>query len=466
MKYQAMSEAVIAAAGGRGNITSVTHCATRLRIDVRDTSAIDVGAAKAADQALGAVVSGGQLQVIIGPNVTEAYNDFLETAGFEIGGGAVADDEQTAKDIAAGIKQGNVAVGLIERFGNISAQVFMPIVPALIVGGLILPIKNLLVNYGGMSTDSGTAQVLLAIFSASFSFLPVYLGYQLAAVMKMQPIMGAMLGALMISSSISGVEGLDFFGIPIPANDYSSTVVPIVLGVVFMYFVDRVLQKIIPDVTKLFLKPLLTMIIVVPVELIVLGPIGSMMGYALSDAVTWLMNNVAFIATPILAALNPYFVMLGLDKAYIAIEVTSLAQLGWAPIIFGFISNLCIGGTSLALATAMKGDKAKRGMVTTVAITALCGVTEPAFYGSLIERPRLLIGTAIGALCAGLVAGVFVLKEYVAGACPGLLSALIFIAPDGSMGNFVLACVVAAISIAVSFIAARVIIAKYPEYAM
>ena len=163
-----------------------------------------------------------------------------------------------------------------------------------------------------------------------------------------------------------------------------------------MYFVDRGLQKIIPDVTKLFLKPLLTMFIVVPVELIILGPAGSMMGYALSDAVTWLMDNVAFIATPILAALNPYFVMLGLDKAYIAIEVTSLAQLGWAPIIFGFISNLCIGGTSLALATAMKGNKEKRGMVTTVAVTALCGVTEPAFYGCLIERPRLLVGTAIG----------------------------------------------------------------------
>ena len=291
-----------------------------------------------------------------------------------------------------------------------------------------------------------------------------FIGYQLAAVMKMQPIMGALLGAIMISSSISGAEGLDFLGIPIPTNDYSSTVVPIVLGVVFMYFVDRGLQKIIPDITKLFLKPLLTMFIVVPVELIILGPAGSMMGYALSDAATWLMDNVAFIATPILAALNPYFVMLGLDKAYIAIEVTSLAQLGWAPIIFGFISNLCIGGTSLALATAMKGNKEKRGMVTTVAVTALCGVTEPAFYGCLIERPRLLVGTAIGALCAGLPAGIFVLKEYVAGACPGLLSALIFIAPDGSMGNFVLACVVAVIAIVVSFIAARVIIKKNPNY--
>ena len=239
MKYQAMSETVLKAVGGKENITSVTHCATRLRIDARDTSIIDLQLAKSADQALGAVVSGGQLQVIIGPNVTEAYNDFLDFAGIEVGGGTVADDAQTAKDLAEGIKSGNTAMGLIEKFGNVSAQVFMPIVPALIVGGLILSIKNLLVNYCGLSTDSGTAQVLLAIFSASFSFLPVYLGYQLAAVMKMQPIMGALLGAIMISSSISGAEGLDFLGIPIPTNDYSSTVVPIVLGVVFMYFVDR-----------------------------------------------------------------------------------------------------------------------------------------------------------------------------------------------------------------------------------
>ena len=126
--------------------------------------------------------------------------------------------------------------------------------------------------------------------------------------MKMQPIMGALLGAIMISSSISGAEGLDFLGIPIPTNDYSSTVVPIVLGVVFMYFVDRGLQKIIPDITKLFLKPLLTMFIVVPVELIILGPAGSMMGYALSDAATcsWITWHLSLLQslqplTPILS---------------------------------------------------------------------------------------------------------------------------------------------------------------------
>ena len=89
MKYQAMSETVLKAVGGKENITSVTHCATRLRIDARDTSIIDLQLAKSADQALGAVVSGGQLQVIIGPNVTEAYNDFLDFAGIEVGGGGL-----------------------------------------------------------------------------------------------------------------------------------------------------------------------------------------------------------------------------------------------------------------------------------------------------------------------------------------------------------------------------------------
>lgn len=459
MKYKSMSQTVLNAAGGPANIIAVAHCATRLRIDVRDVGRVDLEAAKAAERALGAVVSGGQLQVIIGPNVTEAYNDFLELVGGDVGAGAVPDDDSTIADLTAGMKR-NTAMGMVERFGNYSAQVFMPIVPALIVGGLILAIKNLLVNYCGISTDSGTAQVLLAIFSASFTFLPVYLGYQLAAIYKMQPIMGALLGALLVSPSISGVEGLDFLGIAIPAVDYSSTVVPVFLGVSFMCLVDRLLSKVIPDVVTLFAKPLLTMFIVAPVTLIALGPVGSLVGYALGDAVTWLMANASAVATPILAALNPYLVMLGLDKAYIAVEVTSLAQLGWAPIIFGFISNLCIGGTALAVATSVK-DKAQKSMITTFGITALCGVTEPAFYGALIERPRVLAGTAIGALVGGLIAGIFVLKEFVAGACPGLLSALIFIAPDGSMGNFYLACVVALVSIVVSFVATKIIIKRF-----
>ena len=150
MKYEKMSHSILAAIGGVENISSVAHCATRLRIDVKKLDAIDLDAVKKAEYALGAVVSGGQLQVIIGPNVTEAYNDFLEVAGIDFGAGVVADDEGTIADMAASVKS-NGAVGIVEKFGNITAQIFMPIVPALIVGGLILAIKNLLVNTAGLA---------------------------------------------------------------------------------------------------------------------------------------------------------------------------------------------------------------------------------------------------------------------------------------------------------------------------
>lgn len=135
----------------------------------------------------------------------------------------------------------------VNKFGNFSAAVFMPIVPALITGGLILAIKNLMVNYLGMGVDSGTAKVCLAIFSAGFSMLPVWIGYTMANKLKMEPIMGAFLGAVLVSSSISGVEGLDFFGIPIPAVEYTSSVMPIVMGIILMYWVDKLLKKIIPE---------------------------------------------------------------------------------------------------------------------------------------------------------------------------------------------------------------------------
>lgn len=163
----------------------------------------------------------------------------------------------------------------LNKFGNFVAPIFMPVVPAMITGGMILAIKNLLVNYFGMGVDSGTAQLMLMIFDAGFAFLPVYVGYTLASQLKMQPIMGAFLGATLIAPRFATGTVTDFFGIAIPQVSYSSTVIPIVLGVFFMYYVQKVLKKIIPEALTFFLTPLITMIVVVPVTLIVLGPIGN-----------------------------------------------------------------------------------------------------------------------------------------------------------------------------------------------
>ena len=127
--------------------------------------------------------------------------------------------------------------------------------------------------------------------------------------------------------------------------------------------------------------------------------------------------------------------------------------------VMGLVSNLCVGGSALAVDFHIK-DKAQKGMISSFGITALCGVTEPAFYGSLIMRPKCLIGTAIGAVCAGLVAGIFGLQNYVVGGCPGLLSFFYFLPADGSTGNIILYFVVSIVAIIVSFLATTIILKK------
>ena len=451
-KYTKMSQQVLEKVGGLSNITFVEHCATRLRIHYAIKSKVDVEAIKGIENVVGVVAKTGQVQIIIGPEVNDAFNDFLDVSGWK-----PTDDRPTVVEEEPEKKN---ALYYVNKFGNFCAGIFMPIVPAL-TGGLILAIKNLLVNYFGMSTDSGTAKVCLAIFSAGFSMLPVWIGYTLSNKLKMEPIMGAFLGAVLVSSSISGVEGLDFFGIPIPTVTYTSSVLPIVMGVILMYWVDKLLKKIIPEMVRYFLKPLLTMLIVVPITLIVLGPIGTELSGVVGNAIQAFFNAAGFIALPICAAINPYLVMLGLDKAITPILVEGISSIGYdlAVVPMNYISNLAVGGSALAVAMHLK-DKGRKGMIASFGVTALCGVTEPAFYGSLIMRPRVLIGTACGAMAGGLIAGIFQLKNYVVGGCPGFLALLFFLPSDGSMGNLILALVSGIVTVIVSFIACTIVLKK------
>lgn len=452
-KYTKMAEGVLKDVGGLENIKFVEHCATRLRIHYYSKNKVDVEAVKKEDKVVGVVEKSGQIQIIIGPEVNDAYNDFLDVSGFNPN-----QTENVTSEVEDEPEEKNFMYYL-NLFGNKCAAIFMPIIPAMITGGLILAIKNLLVNYFGFTDDSGTAQLLLNIFTAGFSFFPVWIGYSFAKSLRMEPIMGGFLGAVLYVCS--DAEGLDFLGITVPTVTYASSVLPVILGVGVMYFVDKGLKKIIPEMFIYFLKPILTMVIVTPITLIILGPIGTELSNAVGYGIQSVMSVAGWIAMPILSALYPYMVMLGLDKAFTPIMAQSIAEIGYDPfnMVMGLVSNLCIGGSALAVAFHLK-DKGQKGMISSFGVTALCGVTEPAFYGSLIMRPKCLIGTAIGAINAGLIAGVFGLKNYVVGGCPGLLSFFYFLSPDGSTGNIILYLVVSAVAIIVSFVATTVILKK------
>ncbi|MFQ8584219.1 MAG: PTS transporter subunit EIIC, partial [Holdemania massiliensis] len=165
-----------------------------------------------------------------------------------------------------------------------------------------------------------------------------------------------------------------------------------------------------PEALTFFLTPLLTMIVVVPVTLIVLGPLGNQLSGYIAAFCIWLTNTLGFIAQPILSAIYPYMVMFGLDKGLSPIGIELIANLGYNSVtgVMGFVSNICIGGTALAVATTIKDNKAQKGMIASFGVT-VCGVTEPAFYGALLSRPSVYqYGNR--ALSAGLVAGIFGLR--------------------------------------------------------
>ncbi|MFZ3389321.1 PTS transporter subunit EIIC [Buttiauxella gaviniae] len=452
-KYREMSRLALEYLGEVENINHVTHCATRLRIDVIRKSLVNVEALKKLPQCAGIVDKQNQIQIIIGPNVNDAYNDFIDVSAWKEGGDSRAEFIEESNDPRN-------ASYYLNKFGNFVSPIFMPVVPAMIVGGMILAIRNLLMNYFGLDINSGTANVLLAIFQAGFTFLPIYIGYTLASQLKMQPIMGAFLGAVLLTERIDDVAGLNFLGINIPQISYDSTILPVILGVFFMYYVDKLLKKIIPEFLTYFVKPLLTMAIAVPVLLIILGPLGTYLSGAIGIFCIWLGDTLGFISQPILAAVYPYMVMLGIDKALSPISVHLIATVGYNSVTgtMGFISNLCIGASALAVATSIKDNKAQKGMIGSFGITALCGVTEPAFYGCLISRPKVLIGTAMGAISGGLVAGIMGLRSFVEGGCPGLLTFLFFVDKDGSLQYVFTAAIVAMVSILVSFFACRVIL--------
>ncbi|MEY8355990.1 PTS transporter subunit EIIC [Lachnospiraceae bacterium 54-53] len=456
--YDDMSRYILENVGGTENITNVTHCATRLRIEVAKKSKVNMEALKAVPNTAGIVDKGRQLQIIIGPKVNDAYNDFLVLSGWKPGMNANTEVE----DLSA--NQIHNAKWALDKVAGFMAPVFMPIVPAMIVGGMILALARVGINYFGLDTSTGTVNICMALFQAGFTYFPIYVGFTMSKQLKMPEIYGAFLGAVLICDRINGVEGLSFLGIPIPQVSYGSTVFPVMLGVFFMYFVYKFVKKIMPEMFTFFGTPLLTMIIVIPVELIVLGPLGTYLSNGVAAACMWLSNTLGFVTQPLLAAVYPYMVMFGIDKGIGPISIAMIAEQGY-DIIFGnmgFISNIAVGAAALAVATQLKGEdnKAMKGLYSSFGITALCGVTEPAFYGALISRPKALMGTACGALAGGLIAGIFGLKKYVQIGCPGLMTFIMYIDDTGSLYYVVIAAIVAAVTIAVAFISTRIFISR------
>lgn len=444
--YTAMARGIVAKAGGEGNIVSATHCMTRLRLVLRDTAQFDTDGVKAVPGVLNVIIQNGEYQVVIGQDVPDLYAEIQKFEGIKAGG-AVEDAQAAAAD--AKLQQGNVINGILSFIGG----TFSPVIPVLVAGGLTGAVLSLLTSVFGVSAESGTYTIVYAINQATFYFLPVFIGFAAANRLKANGYLGAFLGAILLYSTINGAEGLDFFGIPVQTVTYSSTVFPVILGVLFMSVVYKFLQKHTPVFLKTIVVPLLTMLITVPVTLIVLGPIGNTLGTWLANGVYAIYQAVPPIAVMIIGITTPLMVFFGMNNATYPVVFALMAAVNSDPLICTGMApaNVAVGGACLAAALLAKSVEEKSVSVS-AGVTALCGITEPGVYGVLFPKTYPLIGAMIGGGVGGLLAGLLGMTQYVI-STPGFISIAAYIDPSGSSYNLMVSLLVMVVALVIGFVA-------------
>ncbi len=445
--YNAIASAIIEKAGGASNITRVSHCMTRLRVQVQNASKVDVDGSKKIGGVLNLVINNGEYQYVIGQDVAQLYEAMLKQGNFA-SGGAVEDKEAEKQDAAAGKKK-NIGGAILGFIGG----TFSPVIPVLVAGGLTGAVLTLLSTVFGVSTESGTYQVLYGLNQATFYFLPVFIGYSAATKLNSNGFLGAFLGAVLLYYGATGTSIPDFLGIPIAETAYNSTVFPVILGVLFMSVIYKFLQKHLPVVMRTIFVPLITMLITVPVTLIVLGPIGGWAGELLANAVLAIYNVIPPVAVMLVGCLTPWMVFFGMNNATYPIVFALMAEVGSDPLICTGMApaNVAVGGACLAVALKSRQMETKSVGVS-AGVTALCGITEPGVYGILFPQRTPLIGAMIGGGIGGFLAGILGMTQYVI-STPGFISIPAYIDPSGSPKNLIYALIVMVLALVVSFVA-------------
>lgn len=420
MNNQETAKKIVEAVGGTDNINSVFHCITRLRFDLKDNQKVDQTTLKSLDKVMGTNVSGEQFQVIIGNDVPKVFDSLVEQyPTLQNNENKIKKDETTGKST----KKKNV----ISSIFDVISGVFAPILPAIAGAGLLKGLIALLVSLGWMSAGTDTYRIISAIGDGVFYFLPILLAVSAARKFGANPYVAVAVGASLLypdmGALLSSGNGVHFIGIPVTAVSYASSVIPILLSIWLMSYVEKYVDRYMPSSLKLLFVPLITLLVVVPVTLILIGPLGTFIGDGLSGLINWLIAKGGIFAGILIGGTMSLLVMTGMHYALVPVIISNLAKFGvdkFLPITY--IANMGQAGATFGVFLRAK-DKKLKSLALSTGLTALMGVTEPAIYGVNItyKKPFLagLIGSAAGgAISLGFGANAYVLAGN--GGIPGL----------------------------------------------
>lgn len=428
-KYDGLARIIVQNVGGKSNIVGLTHCVTRLRFTLKDESLAQTEILKQTDGVITVMKSGGQYQVVIGQHVGDVYDAVTSIA-------KISTEEKGESSIEKKT--------LFSEFISIVTGVFTPLLGMLCACGMLKGLLAMSVGFGWLSKTSGLYVLLFNAGDALFYFLPVIVGYTSAKKFKANEFTGLMIGLTMCSPAIvamskgdvlGSIMGMNYYntilGIPMvlpSTGNYTSTVIPVIVAVWVASKVEKGLKRVIPTVVKSFLVPFFTLVIVLPLTFLVLGPITSTASTFLGNLTITVYNFAPWLSGAILGFIHQILVIFGLHWSYAAIRYNNFATLGYDTVI---TPNFCAPFTQAAATAAVwikTKDNKLKGLCFPATISGLFGVSEPAIYGINLPKKTPFISACIGAGVSGALVGIMNLKIYSGGV--GIFAIANFIDPN------------------------------------
>ena len=454
MDYSNSAKQIVDLLGGDQNIKSLAHCMTRLRFGLEDNSKIDDEKVKAVPGVLGVVRAGAQYQVIIGNEVTVCYEEVQKLISLE------NDTEKHEKKKEKLSLKGMGSAVLDYISGSIA-----PAIPVILGCGMV-KILLIVLDLIGVSSTLPTYQILTMIGDTGYYFLPIILAYTASKKLGCHTTLSIAIVSILLHPSLIemlGKHSTTFLKIPVTAASYSSTVIPALLTVWVISIIEPVMDKIFKSWTKTLLKPMAMLLICVPIELIILAPLGTLIGQGMAYVLNSAYSIAPWLTIGVYSALLPLVVMCGMHVAVFPYIFSNLDTLGFDYLQLPAMLAYNLGQAAACLAVAVKTkNKDMKATATAAAISAgVGGITEPALYGVSLRLRKPLIASMIASGITGVFIGAVGLKAF-AFSGPCLLSFPMF-ASSKYAKNFVMACIAAVLSVVITFVLTMFIGWEDPE---
>ncbi|OUP50015.1 beta-glucoside-specific PTS transporter subunit IIABC [Lachnoclostridium sp. An181] len=453
MDYESVAKKILQRVGGKENVVSLVHCMTRLRFTLKDESIVDDEAVKKTKGVMGIMKKAGQYQIIIGNDVGNVFAELNKLGHFS---------NEVPKKAPEKKEKKNILSALMDTISGVMA----PVIPAIIGAAMIKVLLTLLPMIGVLDTEGYTYNLLSVMGDGAFFFMPVLIAISASKKFGTNMYYAASIALIMLHPNfISMMDAANeagkvvkFLGfIPVTYATYSYSVIPIILAVWSLKYVEKLVDKITPVVTKNFLKPMLVVLIEAPIALIVLGPLGAIFGNVLSDIVYFVHDQLGFIAIGIVAGIYPFVVMAGMHHAFTPIKLGMIATTGYENFICigELCSNMAQGAASLAVSIKSKNKDFKQVAGSSAFSALFAGITEPALYGVTLRLKRPMLGACIGAAVGGLFGGFFQMKCFGI-ATPAIVTIVQYVEEDRAV-SLLIAALTILLTVVVTFIATMII---------